>query len=203
VDEIGKTGQRAIAVQADVTVESQVDQMVRTVEASLGEIDILISNAGIRFPIVPFLNYEWHDFESKLVGEMKAAFFCCRAVVPAMIKRKSGTIVMVSSGLSRHPGIGFCAHSSAKSALDAFAKSLALELGPNGIRVNVVAPGLTMTDATKFISEENVRRSAGATPLKRVAQPEDIAGAILMMATVHTGFVTGNYLHVNGGSQML
>jgi 3-oxoacyl-[acyl-carrier protein] reductase len=111
--------------------------------------------------------------------------------------------VIVSSGLSRHPGMGFCAHSSAKSALDAFAKSLALELGPSGIRVNVVAPGLTITDATSFMPEENKNRSAEATPLKRNAQPEDIAGAILVMASDHAGFITGNYLPVSGGSQML
>jgi 3-oxoacyl-[acyl-carrier protein] reductase len=120
-----------------------------------------------------------------------------------MLKRKSGSIVAVSSGLSRHPGIGFCAHSSAKSALDAFIKSLALELGPEGLRINLIAPGLTLTDATSFLPEEAKKASANHTPMGRNALPEDIAGAILMMSSDFSKFVTGTYLPVSGGTQMI
>jgi 3-oxoacyl-[acyl-carrier protein] reductase len=94
------------------------------------------------------------------------------------------------------------AHSSAKSALDAFSKSLALELGPYGIRVNVVAPGLTLTDATAHQPEEMKKAMADRTPLKRLATPEDIAGAVLFYCANWSGFVTGTYLPVCGGTQM-
>jgi 3-oxoacyl-[acyl-carrier protein] reductase len=196
-------GGRAVAVQTDVRDQAQVETMVKRVKAELGPIDTLVLNASIQFPVVPFTEYPWEAFQAKLVGELAASFFCCKAVVPAMIERGGGCIVAVSSGLSRHPGKGFCAHSTAKSGLDGFAKSLALELGPHGIRVNVVAPGLTITDATAFLPQEAKAASARMTPLGRNAQPEDIAGVILTMAAETTGFVTGAYVPVSGGSLML
>jgi 3-oxoacyl-[acyl-carrier protein] reductase len=196
-------GGRAVAVQTDVRDQAQVEGMVAQVEDELGPIDTLVLNASIQFPVVPFAEYPWEAFHAKLVGELSAAFFCCRAVVPAMIERGRGCIIAVSSGLSRHPGKGFCAHSTAKSGLDGFAKSLALELGPHGIRVNVVAPGLTITDATAFLPQAAKDASARMTPLGRNAQPEDIAGVVLAMAAETTGFVTGAYVPVSGGSLML
>lgn len=203
VQQIRDQGGRALLVQADVTVQTEVERMVRTVTEQLGPIDIMVLNAAIYFPLQPFITYKWEDFQRKLDNELKASFFCCQAVVPGMMERKSGNIIAVSSGLSRHPGPGFVAHSTAKSALDAFVKSLAYELGPYGIRVNTVAPGLTVTDATADIPEQQKKFVAGMTPLRRVGRPEDVAGAILMLASEKTGFVTGTYVPVNGGIQML
>lgn len=120
-----------------------------------------------------------------------------------MIEQQRGCIIAVSSGLSRDPGEGFIAHSTAKSGLDAFVKSLALELGPHGIRVNVVAPGLTLTDATAQLPQEYKEASAQTIPLKRNGLPEDVAGAILLLASEEARFVTGAYLPVSGGIQML
>lgn len=202
VDGIRKAGGTAHAVRADVRKREQVEAMAEETTRILGPVDTLVLNASIDFPIVPFLEYKWEDFEAKLTGELKAAFFCCRAFVPGMVRAGKGCVVGVSSGLSRHPGRGFCAHSAAKSALDAFMRSLALELGPRGIRVNVVAPGLTVTDATAFQTREEKDAVAGMTPLKRIALPEDVAGAILFMASEETRFVSGAYIPVSGGIQM-
>jgi 3-oxoacyl-[acyl-carrier protein] reductase len=199
---IRETGGEAILVKADVTVRAEVEAMVRKTEAELGPVDILVNNANMSFAVAPFIEHHWEDFERKLLNEMKASFFCCQAVVPGMIKRKSGCIVNVSSGLSRVPGPGFIAHSSAKSALDAFSKALALELGPLGIRVNVVAPGLTITDATAHRPEEMKQAAAARTPLRRLAEPDDIAGAVLFYCTDWSKFVTGTYLPTCGGTQM-
>ena len=99
-------------------------------------------------------------------------------------------------------GEGFCAHSTAKSGLDAFVKSLALELGPSGVRVNVVAPGLTLTDATSWLSQKEKDASALMTPLRRNGLPEDVAGAVLFLASDEARFITGAYLPVSGGIQM-
>jgi 3-oxoacyl-[acyl-carrier protein] reductase len=203
VKQIREADGKAVAVKADVRELAQVQAMVAQVRDSLGPIDTLVSNASIQFPVVPFVQYEWEAFESKLTGELKAAFFCCKAVVPSMIENKAGCIVAISSGLSRHPGLGFCAHSTAKSGLDAFMKSLALELGPHGIRVNVVAPGLTETDATRFLPKEHKDRMAWLAPLRRIAQPEDVAGAVLALACDQARFLTGVYVPVSGGSQMI
>ncbi|UCE25765.1 MAG: SDR family oxidoreductase [Candidatus Zixiibacteriota bacterium] len=200
--EIQQAGGKAILVQADVTVREQVEAMVAKTEKDLGPVDILVNNANMSFPVMPFVQFPWEGFEQKLLHEMKAAFFCCQSVVPGMIERKSGCIVNVSSGLSRVPGVGFVAHTSAKSALDAFSKALALELGPHGIRVNVVAPGLTRTDATAHQPEEIKSAVAEHTPMKRIAEADDIAGAVLFYCADWAKFVTGTYLPVSGGIQM-
>ena len=202
VDEIRRTDGKAIAVKADVRDPAQASAMVAEVERSLGPVDTLVVNASIHFPIRPFVDYSWADFEAKLTGELGAAFHCCKAVVPGMIARKAGCIVAISSGLSRHPGAGFCAHSTAKSGLDAFVRALALELGPQGIRVNAVAPGLTETDATAGLPAAAKEGSVRGTPLRRLGQPEDVAGAVLMVASEHGKFLSGIYVPVSGGALM-
>ena len=193
---------QAMVVQADVTVPEQVAAMVEKTEAEFGAVDILVNNANMDFVIKPFLQYSWGDFEQKLMHEMKASFLCCQAVGPGMVERGSGCIVNVSSGLSRVPGEGFVAHTSAKSALDAFSKTLALELGPHGVRVNVVAPGLTLTDATANQPKEMQDAIAAHTPLRRLANPDDIAGAVAFFCIDWSRFVTGTYMPVCGGTQM-
>lgn len=199
---IGAAGGTALPVKADVREPAQVQAMVEQVSAAFGPVDALVVNAAMSFPMVSFLEYPWDAFEAKLVSELKAAFHCCRAVAPSMVERRTGSIVLVSSGLSRHPGWGFCAHSTAKSGLDAFGRSLALELGPHNIRVNVVAPGLTLTDATAQLPSDRKDAMAAQTPLRRNALAEDIAGAILFFTGPESRFVTGSYLPVSGGIQM-
>lgn len=202
LDEITRAGGKAILVRADVTVREDVEAMVEKTEDALGPVDILVNNAGIHFPVTSFLQYRWEDFEKKVLGEMKALYYPCQAVVPGMVERGAGCIVNISSGLSRVPGPGFVAHSTAKSALDGFSKSLALELGPGGIRVNVVAPGATDTDAIAFMPKEMRERITAHTPLRRFGQPEDVAGAVLFFCADWSRFVTGTYLPVCGGNQM-
>lgn len=203
VDAIAAEGGRAIAVKADARDGEQVEAMVRQIADTFGAIDTLVINANANFPIAPFVDYRWEDFEAKLLGELKGAFFPCKAVVPSMIERGRGCIIAVSSGLSRHPGEGFVAHSTAKSGLDAFIKSLALELGPHGIRANVVSPGLTLTDATARLPQDYKDAAAQSIPLRRNGLPEDIAGAILLLASEEARFINGAYLPVSGGVQML
>lgn len=203
LDDIKKAGGTGILVQADATKRDQVEAMVAKAESELGPVDILVNNASIEFPVMPFAEYPWEGFELKVLNEMKAAFYSSQAVVKGMMERKSGCIVNISSGLSRTPGPGFVAHSSAKGALDSFSKSLALELGPFGIRVNVVAPGLTRTDATADRLDMMEQMVAEHTPLKRIGEAEDIAGAVLFCCTDWAKFVTGQYVPVSGGSFMI
>lgn len=203
VNSIEKSGSKAIAVKANIFDKAESEQMVSQVEHQLGKIDVLVLNAGANFKMASFLEQSWEDFENKILREVKGSFWTIKAVLPSMIERKSGSIIIVSSGLSRKPGFGFSTHTTAKSALDGFAKALALEFGPMGIRVNVIAPGLTLTDATSFMQQSQIEAAASFVPLKRVALPEDIAGAILFYASDESKYITGNYLPVNGGQIML
>jgi 3-oxoacyl-[acyl-carrier protein] reductase len=197
VADIRAAGGRALAVRADARDRTQLEAMAASVKAELGPIGLLVLNASIGFPMKGFLDYPWEAFEAKLMGEMGAAFHGCRAVVPQMLERKGGSIVTITSGLARHPGWGFCAHSAAKAALEGFTRALAFELGPMGIRVNAVAPGLTLTDATAALPEKHKQAAAEHTPLRRNGLADDVAEAVV--GILASGFVTGATLPVNGG----
>jgi 3-oxoacyl-[acyl-carrier protein] reductase len=203
VEQIRAEGGKAAAVRADARDPAQCRAMVDEAARALGPVDTLVVNAAIGFPIRPFVDYDWADFQAKLVGELGAAFHGCKAVIPSMMERKAGCVVFISSGLSRRSGPGFVAHSTAKSGLDAFARSLALELGPHGIRVNVVAPGLTETDATAQQPPAMKEAMARMTPLGRIGQPEDVAGAVLGVVIDEARYLTGLYVPVTGGSMMI
>lgn len=203
VDAIASEGGKAIAVKADVREMPEIESMVQQVTEAFGAIDTLVLNANATFAIAPFLEHKWEDFEAKLLGELKSAFYPCKAIVPSMVEQKRGCIIAVSSIASRFFIGGFSSHSTAKSGLDGFVKSLAVELGPLGIRVNAVAPGTTLTDATSSMSQEWKDNAAQMTPLGRNGQPEDVAGAILMLASEQARFITGTYLIVSGGAQIL
>ncbi|HBH60311.1 MAG TPA: short-chain dehydrogenase, partial [Nitrospiraceae bacterium] len=196
-------GGKGMIFQADVRDNSAVRKMIQEGIKEFGKIDVLVNNANINFPIKPFTELSWDEIEAKLSGEMKALYNCSQAVLEDMIPRKSGKLIFISSGLSRHPGYGFSAHAAAKSAMDSIAKVMALELGPFGINVNVIGPGLTRTDATSGMPEAGFKRSADMSPLKRVGEPEDIAGAAVFLASSLSNYMTGQYMPVNGGTFMI
>ncbi len=203
VAEIQSGGGRAVAIQADVRDPEQAAALVAKAESLLGPLDLLVLNANMSFPMAPFTEMPWEGFQQKLVGELGSAFHVCKAAVPGMVRRRRGCIIAVTSGLSRQPGDGFSAHTTAKSGLDGFMKALAHELGPQGIRVNLVAPGLTETDATAFIPAPAKAAAGNHLPLRRIAQPDDVAGIIAMVAADEAGDLTGQYLSAGGGGLML
>ena len=200
---IESEGGEAELFRADVTDRYQVEKMVAAVISRFGGIDVLVSNAAIGFKMKSFLDHDWDDFQRKLNDEMAQLFFLCKAVVPEMVARGGGSIVSVSSTMSKSHGEGFIAHSAAKAALDAFVRSLAFELGPDGVRVNTVAPGLIITDATANLSPAVKDSAAAWSPMKRNGVAADVAGAILFYASDMSKFVTGSYQAVDGGMTML
>ncbi len=203
LDEIRRNGGQGIIIQADVRDRDAVNRMVDRAIKEFGKIDILVNNANINFPIKPFIELSWEDIEEKITGEMKALYNCSQAVLKDMVKRRSGKLIFISSGLSRQPVYGFSAHAAAKAAVDGIARVMGTELGPYGIRVNVVGPGLTLTDATSGQPKEMHESIAASTALKRIATPEDIAGAVVFLASSLSDYVTGEYIPVNGGSFMI
>jgi NAD(P)-dependent dehydrogenase (short-subunit alcohol dehydrogenase family) len=201
---IDRDGGVAEVFQADVTDADDVKRLVDGVRTKFGAIDVLVANAAIGFKMASFLQYNWEDFELKLTNELKSIFYLCKDIVPEMIERRSGSIVAVSSSMSKiSGGGGFIAHSSAKAALDSFIRGLATELGPDGIRVNTVAPGFTLTDASANLPYQRKDAAASLSPLRRNGLPRDVAGAVLFFASDLSQFITGNYLPVDGGLTML
>jgi len=202
VSAIQAAGGEAIALQADVRDAAQVGKLVEGTKSAFGRIDILVSNANMNFAMKPFTAMSWDEFSQKLNDEMKAAFETTKAVVPTMIEQKYGRIIYISSGLGKNPSPNFIAHGTSKGALDSFSRYIAQELGPQGITANVVAPGLTETDATAHQPAEGKKFMASLTPLKRIAEPEDIASAVAFFASDDSKFMTGTYAPVNGGMEM-
>ncbi len=200
---INKSNGKGIILQADVRDHQQVETMVNAAIHEFGRIDVLVNNANINFPVKPFTELSWADIEAKITGELGALYNCSQAVLKDMIRQKKGKLIFISSGLSRRPGYGFSAHAAAKSAVDGIAKVMALELGVHGITVNVVGPGLTLTDAIARQPEEMLKRSSDANPLRRIGKPEDIAGAVVFLSSSLSDYVTGEYIPVNGGSFMI
>ncbi|MBN2485446.1 MAG: SDR family oxidoreductase [Bacteroidales bacterium] len=203
VSEIKQAGGLASAYDADITNRQQVLEMVQNIENEYGTITTLAINAYIPFNPAPFIDLSWEMLESKVVSDLKAVFFVSQAVIPGMIKNQSGSIIAVSSGLSRTPTYDFAAYSASKSALNSLVRSMALELGCHGIRVNTVAPGFTNTDANRHVPEQNREHIAQNTPLRRTAFPLDIANAILFYAMDQSQFISGGYMPVDGGLTML
>lgn len=200
---IEHAGGIAEVFRADITDVDQVAQMVSQVRSRFGKIDVLVANAAIGFKIQPFLEYDWADFERKLNDELRSMFYLCQAIIPEMVERKTGSIVAVSSSMSKLAQDGYVAHSTAKAALDAFVRALAVELGPEGVRINTVAPGLTLTDATANMPHQQKDAAAARCPLRRNGLPRDVAGAVLFLASDLSQFMTGAYLPVDGGFTML
>ena len=203
LDGIKKAGGRGMVYQADVRDQGALNVMVEATHTEFGKIDVLVNNANINFPIKPFTEFTWDQMEAKILGEMKALYNCSQAVLKDMMNRKSGKLIFVSSSLSRFPGYGFSAHAAAKSAMDSMAKVMAMELGPLGITVNVVGPGLTLTDATAGQPKEVHEQVAAITPLRRLGMPDDIAGVVLFLASSLSDYLNGEYIPVTGGSFMI
>ena len=198
VREIRLFGGKAIAVRADVSDEQQVQRMVQEVTAQLGEIDLLIHNAGVAHQglLTDMTAEEWH----RVMGvHLDGAYHCCRAVVPDMVRRHSGVILTVSSMWGEVGASCEVAYSAAKAGLIGFAKALAKELGPSGIRVNGVAPGVIATDMCADLDDETMATLRDEKPLMRIGKPQDVAQALFFLASEEASFITGQILSVNGG----
>jgi 3-oxoacyl-[acyl-carrier protein] reductase len=202
VEAIHAAGGEAMAVKADVCVPDEVDRLMETVAAQWGTVDVLVNTVLIPYAIKPFRELTWSEFGGKLENEMLAAFTLTRAVTPGMIDKGYGRIVHLGTNLARNPREGMIALGASKAAVTTFARYVAQELGPHGITVNVVAPGMVGTEISTTVPEPIRARIIAATPLGRIAQPEDVARVIAFYADDASGFMTGTSVPVNGGLAM-
>ncbi len=201
-------GGDAWALRADVNDPAQVQALVAQVQAELGRIDVLVNNAFAPYRFDPeqrkrFWETEWADYQTQFDGAVRATYSVCQAVLPGMRQRAQGCIVNLASDLVERPVVPYHDYATAKSALVGFSRNLAAELGPLGIRVNCVAPGLVYpTDASRATKEDMKEAIVAQTPLRRIARPEDVAGPVLFLASDWSRFVTGQTIMVDGGLVM-
>jgi 3-oxoacyl-[acyl-carrier protein] reductase len=185
------------AVQADV---SSPEQAARLVEEA-GDIDILVNNAGVTRDglLARMPDEEWREV---IETNLSSIFYTCRAVTRPMMKKRAGAIVNVSSIVGLHGNFGQTNYGAAKAGIIGFTKSLARELGSRGVRANVVAPGYVKTRLTDAIPEEGRALMLTNTPLGRLGDPEDVAGAVRFLCSDEASFITGEVLLVDGGLGM-
>ncbi len=200
--EISTPGIESIGIQADVTNSDQVKGMMQRTAQTFGRLDILVNNAGIirRGSIVTVSEKDW---DQVIAVNLKGTFNCCHAAADLMIKQRSGKIVNVSSiagktgDITSAPGYG-----PSKAAIDALTKTLARQLAAYGINVNGVAPHAIETEMSAEWSDEKRESIIEAIPLKRLGQPQEVAEAVLFLASDKANFITGEILDVNGGFLM-
>jgi 3-oxoacyl-[acyl-carrier protein] reductase len=201
VSAVVAAGGRAAALQADVSEADAARELVETCERELGELDVLVCNAGVtRDGLIARLSPEaWTTvIDTNLAGP----FFLCQAVSRRMMRRRSGSIVLMSSVVGVHGNAGQTNYAASKAGLIGLGKSLARELGSRNVRANVVAPGYVKTALTDVLPEEATKAMIENTPLGRVAEASEIAGAVRFLASDAASFITGEVLLVDGGLGM-
>ena len=195
---IQNSGGIACAFKASVNIEEEVTNMFKSVESTLGATDILVNNAGITKDnlLIRMKTEEWNQvMDVNLTG----AFFCTKIAAAAMIKKRYGKIINISSvvGFSGNAGqFNYCA---TKAGIIGMTKSAAIELGVRGICVNAIAPGFIKTDMTETLPENIKEEYLKKIPLKAFGKPEDVAQVVLFLASPASDYITGQTIHVNGG----
>ena len=185
------------AIQADVSDAGEAKRLID----EAGDVDVLVNNAGLtRDGLLARMSND--DWRTVIETNLSSVFYTCRAVTRPMMKKRGGSIVNVSSVVGVHGNWGQTNYAASKAGIIGFTKSLARELGSRNIRANVVAPGYVKTALTDVLPEEATAAMIQNTPLARVAEPEEIAGAVRFLASDAAAFITGEVLLVDGGLGM-
>ena len=197
-DEIVATGGRADAASVDVTDADSVDRAVAAALERHGRIDVLVNNAGIaRYQLL--LRMKREDWDAVIDTNLTAAFTCAQAVMKTMVKQRSGRIVNIASVVGQMGNAGQANYAASKAGLIGFTKALALEVASRNITVNAVAPGLIATDMTQEMAARRHEAWADRIPMKRAGTPDDVAAAVVFLASDEASYITGQVLAVNGG----
>jgi len=199
--EVAESGAKADALSVDVTVAREVMALVSDVAQRFGRIDILTNIAGGSFYTKRIEDFTWTEFKRVIDTNLKGTFLMCREVARLMQKQRAGRIINTASNYGVTGSAFRAPYSAAKAGIVGFTKSLALELAPDGIRVNTVAPGPTDTPRVmeKETPEARRQRWYSAIPLGRTAQPEDLAELYYFLTTPESAAITGQLFHCNGG----
>lgn len=200
-DELMASGAQVLAVDADVGKRDEVSSMVGQALAVFGNIEVLINNAGISI-VKPFLEVTEEEWDRVLETNLKSVFHCCQAVLPGMLKRRSGVIINIASELGYLGRARFAPYTASKGGIITLTRSLAREYAPE-ISINAIAPGPVLTPMLESeISNEQELQEEMAIPAGRLGKPEEIAATALFLASEHAGYYYGDVLSPNGGALM-
>jgi 2-hydroxycyclohexanecarboxyl-CoA dehydrogenase len=194
-----------IGLRMDVTSAAEIQGMVETALSRYGKIDVLVNNAGWD-KVEPFLDSTEETWEKIIAINFKGPVRCCKAVLPSMISKKYGRIVNISSDAARVGSFGEAVYSGAKGGLISFTKTLAREMARHNICVNCICPGPTETALFHEVASYNpkmIESLIRAIPLQRIGQPQDIANAVVFLASDSAAYITGQVLSVSGGMTMV
>lgn len=196
--QIRKINQYTNIYKADVSNEAEVSEMVHKIESDLGKINIAVNNAGIS-QIGLFTDMTSNERDRMIGVNLIGAMNVCKAVLPNMIHNKKGSIINISSMWGEVGASCEVVYSASKAGLIGFTKALAKEVGPSGIRVNCISPGVIDTDMNSELSEAEMNELINEIPLKRIGTPDDIAKAVKFLISDNASYITGQILSVNGG----
>lgn len=197
--ELSGLGVRAVPIQADVADPEQAERLVREAEGALGPLDAVICNAGVALPQQLLTDTTADQWRRLMSVDLDGMFHTLRAAIPGMVRQKRGSIVTVSSMWGITGGSCETPYSAAKAGVIGLTRALAKELGPSGIRVNCVAPGVIDTAMNGHLTPKDLAALGEETPLCRIGQPVEVAQAIYFLASERASFITGQVLRVDGG----
>jgi NAD(P)-dependent dehydrogenase (short-subunit alcohol dehydrogenase family) len=200
--EITARGGRAAALCTDISEEQSVRAMVDVALKEFHRIDVLVNNAGI-FPTSPVEEMQEEEWDRVIGTNLVGTFLCSKAVVPHLLEQRSGRIISLTSGRAFQGAKNGAHYAASKAGIIGFSKSLALELAPHGITVNVLCPGITDTAQPRgHQTEEQIYAQGQRIPLGRIGQPEDLVGPAIFLASEAARFITGQMILANGGGVM-
>lgn len=198
-DELQATGGQGMLVQADVTSEQDVDRMFSLIESEFGPVDIIVANATPDQPLRPIEEYDWEFYQSMINFFIKSPYLLARRALPAMKKKKWGRFINITSEVYHTSVAPFSGYVAAKGGQIGWSRSMASELAPYGITVNMVSPGWIPVERHEKDSQEDKDQYLATIPMQRWGTPKDVAAAVLYYASEEASFVTGQTLCVNGG----
>jgi NAD(P)-dependent dehydrogenase (short-subunit alcohol dehydrogenase family) len=211
--EIEAAGGRALVAPTDIRDAAEVDALGQRVEAEVGPLDAVVSNSGIAGPTAELWKVAPEEWDETIRVNLTGTFLLCRALLPAMVARGSGSVVVIGSTSGKRPLYGRTPYAASKIALVGLVRTLALELGPLGVRVNLISPGAIAGPRIESVIREQARAAGtsyeatyaeamNATPLRRLIPPEDVAAAAVFLASDASASTTGEDLNVSGGLAM-
>ena len=194
--------QKGIGLVLDVNDDKSIESLIKHIEDNYGDINILVNNAGITKDTL-LMKMKDEDWDQVINTNLKSVFKLSQSVIRKMMKNRYGRIINISSVVGHTGNAGQTNYTAAKAGISGFTKSLAQEIGSRGITVNCVAPGFIDTDMTRNLPEDYKNQLLNRIPLGKLGNPNDIANAVVFLASDNAGYITGETLHINGGMLMI